>query len=83
MPGSVHRFQWTEANCYHVLNRCQDRETTFTIMPTVGCLPFLELVARYRDRFGCHLYHYWARTRRRPRGIRWRFSEFTSPAPLG
>ncbi|HEX5271443.1 MAG TPA: transposase [Gemmataceae bacterium] len=55
MPRAARRHQWTEAACYHVLNRGHDRGTLFHDADRTR---FLELVARYRDRFGVRLYHY-------------------------
>jgi REP element-mobilizing transposase RayT len=56
MPRSARRFPWTQAACYHVLNRGHARETI--IHDDADRLRFLELVARYRDRFAFRLYHY-------------------------
>ena len=48
--------QWTEAACYHVLNRGHARETLFH--DDADRCRFLQLLARYRDRFALRLYHY-------------------------
>jgi putative transposase len=56
MPRSARRHVWTAAACYHVLNRGHARETLFHDDADRG--RFLELLARYRDRFGFRLYHY-------------------------
>src|SRR5947209_4676844 len=42
--------------CYHVLNRGHNREVVFADEP--DRLYFLDLLARYRARFGLRLYHY-------------------------
>jgi putative transposase len=56
MPRAARRRLWTEAACYHVLNRGHARETVFHDDP--DRLRFLELLDRYRRRFGLRLYHY-------------------------
>src|SRR5262245_52826826 len=56
MPRAARRRLWTEAACYHVLNRGHARETVFH--DDRDRLYFLELLGRYRDRFGLRLYHY-------------------------
>jgi hypothetical protein len=50
MPRAARRHCWTEAACYHVLNRGQDRQTLFHDDEDSTCL--LQLVARDPDRFG-------------------------------
>jgi putative transposase len=47
---------WTDAVCYHILNRGHARETVFH--DDEDRLYFLQLLARYRDRFHIRLYHY-------------------------
>jgi hypothetical protein len=42
--------QWTEAACYHILNRGHNREIIFP--DDTMRLEFLHLLQRYRDRFG-------------------------------
>jgi len=56
MPRTARRCRWTEAACYHGLNRGHARETIFH--DEEDCAYFLDLLARYRDRFGFRLYHY-------------------------
>jgi len=56
MPRSARRNVWTTAACYHVLNRGHARETIFH--DDDDRRRFLELLARYRDRFAFRLYHY-------------------------
>jgi putative transposase len=56
MPRSARSNVWTTAACYHVLNRGHARETVFH--DDADRQRFLELLARYRDRFGFRLYHY-------------------------
>jgi putative transposase len=56
MPRGARRNVWTTAACYHVLNRGHARETLFH--NDADRLRFLELLARYRDRFAFRLYHY-------------------------
>src|SRR5207248_198517 len=56
MPRSARRLRFTEAACYHVLNRGHAREAIFHDDEDRTC--FLRLLARYRDRFGVALYHY-------------------------
>jgi putative transposase len=56
MPRAARRRLWTEAACYHVLNRGHARETIFH--DDDDRAHFLHLLARYRDRFGFRLYHY-------------------------
>ena len=56
MPRSARRLRFTEAACYHVLNRGHAREAIFHDDEDRTC--FLRLLAHYRDRFGVALYHY-------------------------
>jgi len=56
MPRAARSWQWTDAACYHVINRGHARETVFH--DDEDRSHFLRLLARYRDRFGLHLYHY-------------------------
>ena len=56
MPRVARRFRWTDAACYHVLNRGYARETVFH--DDEDRAYFLSLLARYADRFGLRLYHY-------------------------
>jgi putative transposase len=56
MPRTPRRRQWTEAACYHVMNRGHNRETVFA--DADDCRHFLQLLSRYRERFGLRLYHY-------------------------
>jgi putative transposase len=53
LPRSV---LWTNAACYHVLNRGHARETPFH--DDADRLYFLQLLGRYRDRSHLLLYHY-------------------------
>jgi putative transposase len=50
------RQQWAEAACYHLMDRGHNRETVF--QDDLDRQHFLDLVARYRQRFGFQLYHY-------------------------
>src|SRR5262249_20639725 len=56
MPRVARHRQWTEAACYHLLNRGHNRDTVFADETDFGY--FLQLLARYRDRLGLRLYHY-------------------------
>src|SRR5690242_9653075 len=56
MPRTPRRWQWTEAACYHVMDRGHNRETIFA--DDEDRRHFLKLLARYRDRFDLRLYHY-------------------------
>src|SRR5262249_49683472 len=56
MSRTVRRQLWTNAACYHVLNRGHARETI--LHDDEDRVRFLGFVARYRDRFGFRLYHY-------------------------
>ncbi len=52
MPRVPRPRQWTDAACYHLINRgplfADDEDRAY----------FLTLLRRYRDRFGLRLYHY-------------------------
>jgi len=50
------RQQWTEAACYHVMNRGHNREMVFS--DDDDRRQFLGLLARYQERFDWRLYHY-------------------------
>ena len=50
------RHLWTDAACYHILNRGHNRTTIFA--DEEDRLAFLNLLARYRKRYGFRLYHY-------------------------
>src|SRR5438874_1334517 len=56
MPRSARRGLWTEAACYHVLTRGHARETVFH--DDADRVHFLNLLARYRDRYSWQVYHY-------------------------
>jgi REP element-mobilizing transposase RayT len=56
MPRRARSWQWTEAACYHVINRGHARETVFH--DDDDCVRFLQLLAQYRDRFDLRVYHY-------------------------
>jgi REP-associated tyrosine transposase len=56
MPRLPRRWQWTDAACYHLIDRGHNRETVFA--DDEDRAHFLRLLARYRDRFGFRLYHY-------------------------
>jgi putative transposase len=56
MPRLPRREQWTDAACYHIMDRGHNRETVFLDDEDRGF--FLKLLARYRDRFALRLYHY-------------------------
>jgi len=49
MSRKPHRLQWTEAACYHVINRGHNRETV--LGDDDDRRKFLELLGRYRQRF--------------------------------
>ncbi len=57
MPRTPRKQQWTEEACYHVMNRGHNRERIFGDDDLACCL-FLDLHARYRERFGLRLSHY-------------------------
>ena len=52
MPRKARRLLWTQAACYHVINRGHNRETVFADDDDRRF--FLQLLGRYRDRF----FHY-------------------------
>ena len=54
MPRRPRWMQRARAAAYHVLSRGHNREAIFADPDDRGS--FLQLLARYRDRFGC-LYH--------------------------
>jgi putative transposase len=56
MPRTPRSRQWTDAACYHVMNRGHNRETVFG--DDADRAYFLGLVARYKARFPMRLYHY-------------------------
>lgn len=56
MPRVPRRRQWTEAACYHVMNRGHNREVVFADDDDRG--HFLALLARYQQCFPWRLYHY-------------------------
>ena len=56
MPRIPRRHLWTDAACYHILNRGHNRTTIFA--DEEDRLAFLNLLARYRKRYGFRLYHY-------------------------
>ena len=56
MARTARRRLWTNAACYHVLNRGHARATIFH--DDGDRTRFVSLLARYRDRFGFRLYHY-------------------------
>ena len=55
MPRRPRRAQWTDAACYHVMNRGQNRATIFN--DDQDRAYFLKLVARYQQRYAVRLYH--------------------------
>ena len=56
MPRTPRRRQWTDAACYHLMNRGHNRETVFA--HDDDRRHFLALLARYRQSFDFRLYHY-------------------------
>ena len=50
MPRAARRLRWTDAACYHVLNRGHARETIFH--DDEDRSQFLRLLGRYRERYG-------------------------------
>jgi putative transposase len=56
MTRRPRRLQWTEAACYHLINRGHNRETVFAT--DADRLKFLELLRRYRHRFDLRVYAY-------------------------
>jgi len=49
-------LQWSEEACFHLMKRGHNREPVFA--DDEDRRAFVELVARYRDRFGFRLLHY-------------------------
>ena len=56
MPRRARSRLWTEATCYHIINRGHARETVFH--DDDDRAHFLKLLRRYRDRYGLRIYHY-------------------------
>ena len=56
MTRMPRRRQWTDAACYHIMNRGHNREVVFA--DDDDRRYFLELLARYQLRFPWRLYHY-------------------------
>src|SRR5438132_11933839 len=56
MPRRPRRACWTDAACYHVMNRGQNRATIFA--DDNDRQYFLALLARYSQRLAVRLYHY-------------------------
>ena len=56
MPRRPRRACWTDAACYHVMNRGQNRASIFA--DDNDRQYFLALLARYSQRFDIRLYHY-------------------------
>src|SRR5262249_13872805 len=56
MPRTSRKQQWTEAACYHVINRGHNRESVFA--DDEDRRYFLGLLARYRQRMPLRIYHY-------------------------
>ena len=56
MPRKPRRLQWTEAACYHLINRGHNRECVFA--DDEDRRYFLGLLARYRQRYDLRLYYY-------------------------
>jgi putative transposase len=56
MPRRPRHKQWTEAACYHLMNRGHNREAV--LASDDDRRYFLQLLARYRQRFQVRLYHY-------------------------
>jgi putative transposase len=56
MARAARQRLWTEAACYHVINRGHARETVFHDDQDRSL--FLDLLDRYRKRFDFRLYHY-------------------------
>jgi putative transposase len=56
MPREPRRHSWTEAACFHILNRGHNRDTIFAEEADLGY--FMQLLHRYRDRFHLRIYHY-------------------------
>ena len=56
MPRTPRRWQWSDAACYHLMDRGHNRERAFA--DDQDRHAFLGLLTRYRERFGFRLYHY-------------------------
>jgi putative transposase len=56
MPRRPRREQWTEAACYHLINRGHNRETVFACDDDRRY--FLHLLDRYRHRYDLRIYHF-------------------------
>jgi putative transposase len=56
MPRTARHCLWTEAACYHLMNRGHNRETVFA--DAADFRYFLDLLGRYRQRFAVRIYHY-------------------------
>ena len=56
MPRLPRQYQWTEAACYHLINRGHNREILFADDADRSC--FLTLLAQYRRRFSLRIYHF-------------------------
>jgi putative transposase len=56
MPRVPRSLQWSEEACFHLMNRGHNREAVF--IDVEDRRAFLDLVGRYRDRFGFRLLHY-------------------------
>jgi hypothetical protein len=50
MPRLPRSLQWAREACYHLMDRGHDRQPIFA--DDTDRRAFLDLVARYRDRFG-------------------------------
>ncbi len=55
MPRVPRYLQWSEEACFHLMNRGHNREPVFA--HDEDRRAFIDLVARYRDRFGFRLLH--------------------------
>ncbi|HWG44720.1 MAG TPA: transposase [Gemmataceae bacterium] len=56
MPRIPRRHLWTDAACYHILNRGHNRTAIFA--DDEDRIVFLSLLARYRQRYAFRLFHY-------------------------
>ena len=56
MSRQPRRAQWADDACYHIINRGHNRETVFR--DDEDRRVFLDLLSRYRARYGFRLYHY-------------------------
>jgi putative transposase len=56
MPRLPRCLQWSEEACFHLMNRGHNRKATFAADEDRQA--FVNLVTRYRDRFGFRLFHY-------------------------